>query len=246
MDTPMSGRVALITGGASGIGWEAAKAFAALGATVYAADIADALPESEYVAGAHIRQLHLDVREERSVSEGIDTIVRETGRLDYAFNNAGMLLGSMAEEWETASFQRCLDINVTGVLRCLAHELRIMTAQGSGSIVNTSSIAGLVGLPGSVAYAASKHAVIGMTKAAALEHAAAGIRINAICPGPTDTPMTAQSRQRRGTGKAISGVPLGRSAAATEVAAAALWLCSEQASYVTGIALPVDGGFTAS
>lgn len=240
-------RVAFVTGAAGGIGWEAAKAFAASGAIVYAADISPGLPEPEESVGfqGRIRTLALDVRDEEAVSDAVDRIIDETGRLDYAFNNAGILLPTLTDEWDVSSFQRCLDINVTGVMRCLKHELRVMTVRGAGAIVNTSSIAGVVGLAGAVAYAASKHAVIGLTKAAALEHAPAGIRINAVCPGPTETPMTAVSRERRGSGKAISGVPMGRSAAASEVAAAAFWLCSDAASYITGHALAVDGGFTA-
>lgn len=243
----MQERVAFVTGAAGGIGWEAAKAFAAAGATVYAADITPGLPETEESLGlpGSIRTLALDVRDEDAVSAALDRIVEETGRLDFAFNNAGILLPTLADEWNVSSFQRCLDINVTGVMRCLKHELRVMTAMGHGAIVNTSSIAGIVGLAGGVAYAASKHAVIGLTKSAALQHAPAGIRVNAICPGPTDTPMTAVSRERRGSGKAIGAVPLGRSAQAAEIAAAAVWLCSDAASFVTGHALVVDGGFTA-
>jgi len=242
----MQNRTAFVTGAAGGIGREAAKAFAAAGATVYAADIAPGIPETEQALGlpGRIHALALDVRDEAAVSAMIDRIVDETGRLDYAFNNAGILLPTLEDEWDVASFQRCFDINVIGVLKCLKHELRVMTARGEGAIVNTSSIAGLVGLPGSVAYAGSKHAVIGMTKAAALQHAPAGIRVNAVCPGPTDTPMTAVSRERRGSGKPLGSVPLGRTADAAEIAAAAVWLCSDAASYVTGHALVVDGGFT--
>lgn len=247
----MTGKVALCTGASGGIGLATALAFAREGATVYATDIE---PEESAVAKLNDRLSAsrvdgeivyrcVDVQDEESISGVVDAIATDQGRLDYAFNNAGILLPSLDEEWDILSFQRCMDINVTGVLRSMKHELRVMETQGSGAIVNTASISGIVGLPGAVAYTASKHAVIGLTKAVALTYAAAGIRVNAVCPGPTDTPMTAVSRARRGTSRAVGNVPLGRSAQPEEIAQAVIWLCSDASSYVTGHPLVVDGGY---
>lgn len=244
----LRGKVAFCTGAAGGIGFATATRLAEEGAVVYATDLA---PGGTFRAPrllpgqGEVRYRQLDVRDEQSISTLMDQVVAEHGRLDLAFNNAGILLPSLEAEWDVGEFQNCLDINVTGVLRCLKHELRVMKEQHSGAIVNTSSIGGVVGLAGSVAYSASKHAVVGMTKAAALEYAEVGVRINAVCPGPTDTPMTATSRQRRGSGEAIGSVPLGRSAQPEEIAEAVVWLLSEKASFVTGHALVIDGGFVA-
>ncbi len=247
----MTGKVALCTGASGGIGLATVLAFAREGATVYATDLEpeeSAVPRlNDQLAaprlGGQVIYRRVDVQDEGSISGVVDAIVAERERLDYAFNNAGILLPSLDQEWDVPSFQRCMDINVTGVLRSMKHELRVMEAQESGAIVNTASISGIVGLRGAVAYTASKHAVIGMTKAAALTYAAVGIRVNAVCPGPTETPMTAVSRTRRGTGKAIGNVPIGRSAQPAEIAQAVIWLCSDASSYVTGHPLMVDGGY---
>lgn len=241
----MKHKIVLITGASRGIGRAAARQFAARGAKVYAADLNED-SQDPVTRGDAILFRPLDVTSEDAVAALVDEIVAEDGRLDYAFNNAGILLDSLEEEWDVERFQFCMDINVTGVMRCMKHEIRVMKATGGGAIVNTSSIAGVVGISSAIAYSASKHAVIGMTRAAALQNAGHGIRINAICPGPTDTAMTAVSRQRRGSGKAISRVPMGRSASPDEIAAAAVWLCSDAASYVTGHPLLVDGGFVAN
>lgn len=177
----------------------------------------------------------------------IDKIVREQGKLDYAFNNAEIVLRSREDEWDVEQFNALMDINATGVMRCMKHELRVMQAAGGGAIVNTASTAGLVGIPGAVAYVASKHAVVGMTRAAALQYAEHGIRINAVCPGATDTAMTALARERRGgDGKVMAGIPMARRATPEEIAEAVVWLCSQGASYITGHALAVDGGHVAA
>jgi NAD(P)-dependent dehydrogenase (short-subunit alcohol dehydrogenase family) len=244
IDESMAGKVVMCTGAARGIGLAAAHAFANRGAIVYIADILDDV-ESERTSQQLIPAL-LDVRSEQEVANLIDRIVSEQGRLDYAFNNAGIVLESREDEWDVERFNALMDINAAGVMRCMKHELRVMQAAGGGSIVNTASTAGLVGMPGAVAYVASKHAVVGMTRAAALQYAEHGIRINAVCPGATETAMTAMARERRGGDGIVRGVPMGRRAAPEEIAEAVVWLCSDSASYVTGHALAVDGGHVAA
>jgi NAD(P)-dependent dehydrogenase (short-subunit alcohol dehydrogenase family) len=244
MKESMFGKVAFCTGAARGIGLAAATAFADRGAMVYAADV---LLEATRPPSDRIIPVELDVRSEQQISNMIDRIVSEQGKLDYAFNNAGIVLRTREDEWDVDQFSTLMDINATGVMRCMKHELRVMKEAGVGAIVNTASSAGLVGMPGAVAYVASKHAVVGMTKAAALQFAGQGIRINAVCPGATETAMTAMARARRGDdGKVMPGIPMARRAAPEEIAEAAVWLCSDAASYITGHAMAVDGGHVAA
>jgi NAD(P)-dependent dehydrogenase (short-subunit alcohol dehydrogenase family) len=244
-DESMTGKIVLCTGAARGIGLAAANAFADRGAVVYAADILVEMDEEK--SPRRLIPAELDVRSEQQVADLIDRIVSEQGKLDYAFNNAGIVLRSREDEWDVEQFNALMDVNATGVMRCMKHELRVMQAVGGGAIVNTASTAGLVGMAGAVAYVASKHAVVGMTRAAALQYAEHGIRINAVCPGATDTAMTALARERRGgDGKTMAGIPMARRAAPEEIAEAVVWLCSQSASYVTGHALAVDGGHVAA
>jgi NAD(P)-dependent dehydrogenase (short-subunit alcohol dehydrogenase family) len=189
-----------------------------------------------------------DVSDEDQAAAMVDRAVARFGRLDVAFNNAGIQAPPTDAADEPADlFDRVNAVNLRGVWACMKHELRQMRTQGSGAIVNNSSLRGLVGLPGRAAYHASKHGVIGLTKSAALEYAPRGIRVNAICPGTIETPMVAEmlARGERDMNEALASQPIARLGQAGEMAAAVLWLCSPGASFVLGVALPVDGGYTA-
>jgi NAD(P)-dependent dehydrogenase (short-subunit alcohol dehydrogenase family) len=178
------------------------------------------------------------------VKETVDTF----GRLDMAFNNAGIMVPPSGATGESAEvFDRVTAINLRGVWACMKHELGQMGAQGSGAIVNCSSIAGLRGGPGRPSYTASKHGVIGLTTSAATEYAPRGIRINAVCPGTIETPMVADmvAKGELDIAVATAGAPIGRLGRGEEIAASVLWLCSPGASFVVGVALPVDGGLAA-
>ena len=245
------GQVALITGGASGMGLAAARMFADNGAAVVIADFngeaAERAAQSLTDAGFSALGLRCDVTDEAQAAAAVDRAVETFGRLDMAFNNAGIQAPpSDAADESAENFDQVNAVNLRGVWAAQKHELRHMRAQGSGAIVNNSSLGGLVGLPERAAYHASKHGVIGLTKSAAVEYAPRGIRINAICPGVVETPMVADMLE--GQAEAMAGImqsqPIGRLGTAEEVAAAVLWLCSPAAGFVVGVALPVDGGFT--
>jgi NAD(P)-dependent dehydrogenase (short-subunit alcohol dehydrogenase family) len=247
------GQVALVTGASSGMGLATARAFASSGASVVLADVnEDALrAATDELTGAGRTALGVtcDVSDEAQVAALVARTVSTFGRLDMAFNNAGIQAPpSDAADEPSETFDRVNAINLRGVWACMKHELRQMREQGSGAIVNCSSLGGLVGLPGRAAYHASKHGVLGLTKSAALEYAPRGVRINAICPGTIDTPMVDAmvASGELDMSEALRNQPIGRLGTADEIAAAVLWLCSPGASFVVGVALPVDGGYTAA
>lgn len=234
------------------MGLTTAEAFAQAGAAVVLADINETalrkVTDDLTTAGHQALGVACDVSDERQVAAMVQLAVGEFGRLDMAFNNAGIMVPPTDAADEPAEqFDRVEAINLRGVWACMKHELRQMRTQGSGAIVNNSSLGGLVGLPGRAAYHASKHGVIGLTKSAALEYAPRGIRINAICPGTIETPMVTEmiANGELSMDDATANQPIARLGQASEMAAAVLWLCSPAASFVLGVALAVDGGYTA-
>lgn len=252
MNTTFRNKVAFITGGASGIGFASARAFAEAGAAVVIAgdheERVRAAADSLSKAGHRALGLRCDVADEASVAAAIEATVAAFGRLDCAYNNAGLHAPSVETADALAEdFDRVIAVNLRGVWLCMKHELRQMRRQGSGAIVNCSSQSGLAGIAGLAAYTASKHGVIGLTRAAALEYARKGIRINVICPGTVHTPMVdkAMADHPAQMQAVIDDIPLGRMGTPEEIASAVLWLCSPGAGFMIGQIVAPDGGYTA-
>lgn len=248
------GRVALVTGGASGIGRAICLLLAREGAAVAVADRAEqaghetlVLIEKSGGAGICVR---VDVANEAEVASAVDRTLEQYGRIDALFNNAGVELSRTLHDTTTEEWDRVLDVNLKGMFLVSRKVLPVMMRQGRGAVVNTSSISGLLGWPGSAAYCASKGGVIALTRQMAVDYAPHGIRVNCICPGTTLTPMIERlfslEKDPLASRKKIEAMhPLGRLARPEEIAEAALFLASDEASFITGAALPVDGGYTA-
>ena len=255
MTRNLEGKSALVTGGASGIGRATALAFAREGARVAVADIMQdaaqrTVTEIEAIGGQALA-IACDVTDDDAVKAMIAATVDAFGGLDCAFNNAGIAPyqvnagGQKIADVAPEAWRRLIDVNLTGVWLCLRHEVAQMRAQSSGGvIINTASILGLIGSATSSAYVAAKHGVVGLTKVAAADHAEDNIRVNAVCPGYIETPMTEETMRRRG-GRILARVPMARMGKAGEIAEAVVWLCSPKASFVTGVSWAVDGGYTA-
>jgi NAD(P)-dependent dehydrogenase (short-subunit alcohol dehydrogenase family) len=243
------GKVVLITGAATGIGRVVAVAFAEHGANLVIGDVnEDAAGETMSQvnrAGAEAVFVRTDVSDEADVKKLVSEAVRRFGRLDCAFNNAG--IGAKAlpfAEFDAAVFDRIISVDLRGVFLCMKYELAEMVRAGTGAIVNTASIAGVAAEPGAAAYVAAKHGVIGLTRTAAVEYAARGIRVNALAPGYVETPMTASLKGTEVANRLRAAAPIGRLAAPEEMVGAVLYLCSDAASYVTGQVHIVDGAAT--
>lgn len=251
----LAGKTALITGGWRGIGRATALLFAAEGAKVAVADLSkDNAAETVAMinaAGGQAISIGGDVTDAAAVEAMVAATVAAFGRLDCAFNNAGIsgfqvgMVAKRTHEWEEKAFDRLVEIDLKSVWLCMRGELTQMLKQGGGTIVNTASIAGLIGLRTSSAYVASKHGVVGLTKTAALEYAEDNIRVNAVCPGYITTDMTTETVARRGEAL-MTLVPAKRMGVAQEIAEMVCWLCSDRASFVTGVTYNVDGGYMAN
>ena len=250
----LKGKVSLVTGAASGIGRAASLVMSREGATVVVSDVnadggaetLDAIKER----GGDGMFVQADVSRRDDAATLIGQVVSAYGRLDCAYNNAGVegYMSGRLHEYPEDQWDRLIDINLKGVWLCMKHEIPQMMDQGGGAIVNTASAAGLVGSRRLAAYVASKHAVVGLTKTAALEYATDGIRVNAVCPGMIDTPMMDRlfrGREPDYEADIPARQPIGRLGTPEEIAEAVTWLCSDAASLVTGLAMAVDGGLTA-
>ncbi len=251
--TQMQGKVTLVTGAAAGIGRASALALARAGAAVSVSDIdgAGAEETAQLIhdeGGAAIAR-SCDVTNPEQVRAMVEATVAAFGRLDAAVNNAG-IAGSFEDrlhQADDAMFERVLAVNLLGVWHCLKAELEVMLPQSRGAIVNIASVAGLIGAPKAGAYTASKHAVVGLTKSAALDYAKLGIRVNAVCPAYTDTAMVQSAIAGNPLMAHIMerAIPMGRLGKASEIGEAVAWLCSDASSFVTGHALVLDGGLVA-
>lgn len=250
METTFKGKVAIVTGGSSGIGRATALAFAEKGAKVAVVDwkendeVVDLIKE----LGSEAIFIKCDVSQTAEVQAMVAKTIAAFGRLDYAFNNAG-IEGTQANTYECTeeNWDKTIAVNLKGIWLCMKYEIPEMLKQGKGVIINCASVAGLVGFAGLPAYVASKHGIIGLTKTTALEYAKQGLRVNAVCPGVIQTPMIDRiTGKTKETIEEFKGLePIGRFGLPDEIANAVLWMCSDEASFVTGLAMAVDGGFVA-
>jgi len=248
----LRGKVAIVTGGSAGIGRATAMALAGEGAAIVIGDVDidgghDVVREIQDKGGRALF-VETDVADDRQVEALVASGVAEFGGLDIAFNNAGTEgATAITHECTLDNWHRTLAINLTGVWSCMRHEIPAMLERGGGSIINCSSVAGLVGFSGIPAYTASKHGIVGLTKTAALEYAELGIRVNAVCPGVIDTAMIERftGHQAEAEAALVASEPVGRLGLPSEIADAVVWLSSSRSSFVTGQAIAVDGGFIA-
>jgi NAD(P)-dependent dehydrogenase (short-subunit alcohol dehydrogenase family) len=252
MDLKLQGKAILVTGAGSGIGRATSLLFAKEGGRVAVVDVnkegGDATVRLIEMNGGKSKFIQCDVSKDQEVKAMVKAVIEKYGRVDCAFNNAGIEgLNSPVVDYTEEVWDRVLDINLKGVWLCMKYEIPEMLKQGSGVIVNTASVAGLIGTPGATGYTASKHGVVGLTKTAALEYAKAGIRINAICPGAIHTELVDRMVQKYPFMQKFyeDAHPIGRIGKVEEVAGAVAWLCSPWASFMTGNAMVIDGGFTA-
>lgn len=252
MQQVLAGATALVTGGGTGIGRASALALAAAGCTVTVAGrTVSTLEETVRMitdAGGAARHVLCDVSDEQSVAHAVQVAVGDSGRLDFGVNSAGISGGDdlrKLADYPTETFDRMIAIDLRGTFLSMKYQLRQMQAQGFGSIVNIGSGASLVGVEGFAGYAAAKHGVVGLTRTAALDYGPDGIRVNALVVGLVSTPLIAEGRSPEVMAARVAAHPIGRIAEPEEIADAVVWLCSNRSTFVTGAAIPVDGGYTA-
>ncbi|MGW2937510.1 SDR family NAD(P)-dependent oxidoreductase [Streptomyces sp. NPDC001156] len=252
MDKSFEGTTALVTGGGTGIGRASALALAAAGCTVTVAGRTVATLEETVrmitEAGGTARHVACDVSDEQSVAHAVEVAVGDSGRLDFGVNSAGISGGDdlrKTADYPVETFDRMIATDLRGTFLSMKYQLRQMQAQGFGSVVNIGSGASVVGVAGFAGYTAAKHGVVGLTRTAALDYGPDGIRVNALVVGLVNTPLIAEGRSPEVMAARVAAHPIGRIAEPEEIADAVLWLCSDRSSFVTGAALPVDGGYTA-